>query len=181
MGGAISHPVVAAALDDDRLVSSAESWLPKTLTFDQDRLVTAIAELIVPATDTPGATDAQVNRFVDQLLTDWFDDDDRNRFLAGLADLESSSRVQFERSFLELSAAEQIALLEPLDIAAVEARIEAARDVGSFEAENLPFFAMMKERTLVGYYTSEIGMREELGYYGFTGTYSGCVPLPEIG
>jgi hypothetical protein len=181
LGGTISRPVFVAALDESRQISRAEGWRPHTLSLDQDRLVTTIAELILPATDTPGATDAQVNRFIDLLLTDWFDDDDRARFLTGLADLETGSRAEFGRSFLELSVAEQVSLLEPLDVAGVEARIEAARDVGSFEAENLSFFAMMKEMTLIGYYTSEIGLRQELGYYGFTGTYSGCIPLQEIG
>jgi len=180
LGGTISHPVFAAALDDARPISSAEDWLPRTLTFNQDRLVTAIAELILPATDTPGATDAQVNRFIDQLLADWFDDDGRERFLTGLADLEKGSRGQFGRTFLELSVSEQISLLEPLDVAAVEARIEAAKDVGSFEAENLPFFAMMKEMTLVGYYTSKVGMLEELGYEGFSGSFDACVPVAGI-
>ena len=182
LGGAISSPVTAAVLSSSRpspgTASGADDWIPRTLSPEQDRLVTVLAELILPATDTPGATDAEVNRFVDLMLTDWYDDDDRARFLAGLADLDKTSRETLGGSFLDLSAAHQTAVLEPLDRAGVEARIEAARDVGSFEVKNLPFFAMMKEMTLVGYYTSRVGVLEELEDGGFTGTYDACVPLP---
>jgi hypothetical protein len=181
LGGAISPPVAAAALGDGQTISDATDWRPATLTPEQDRLVTVIAELIIPATDTPGATVAKVNRFVDLMLTDWYDDDDRKRFLAGLTSLDETSRETFGRAFLELAAEEQTAILEPLDRAGVAARIEAARDVGSFEVKNLPFFAMMKEMTLVGYYTSRVGVLEELGDEVFTGTYEACEPIPGIG
>lgn len=179
LGGAISRPVMTAVLSGDELVASEETWRPKTLSLEQNRLVTAVAELILPATDTPGASDAQVNRFIDALLTEWFDVDDRERFLSGLADLETVSRTRFERSFLELAEAEQVSILEPLDAEGLEARIEAARDAGSLETKKLPFFAMMKEATLVGYYTSKVGMTTELEYRGFTGTFEPCVALPK--
>ncbi len=179
LGGTVSSPVVAAALSERRPVKTIGAWQPRTLTEEQDRLVTAIAELILPATETPGATAARVNEFVDLLLSDWLDAEERDRFLAGLADLEDRCRSRFERPFLELSAAEQLELLAPLDAEAAALRQAAAR--AGREVDELPFFGMMKEMTLVGYYTSEIGMRQELKYLENPGSYSGCVPLDEIG
>ncbi len=180
VGGAVSPSVVRAALGQGRPLANVDDWRPRTLTTHQNRAVTTIAELIIPATDTPGATAARVNEFIDLLLTEWVDDDERERFLTGLADLDAGSVAEHQRPFLELQQAEQMAMLEPLDVAAVEARIAGAIP-GSAHIEGLPFFGMMKEMTLVGYYTSKVGMRQELGYRGFTGTYESCMVMPELG
>src|ERR1700733_14956249 len=61
----------------------------KTLTPDQDAIVTTISELIIPQTDTPGAKAAKVNEFIDLILSDWYDEPATARFLAGLADVDS--------------------------------------------------------------------------------------------
>ncbi len=180
VGGALSSSLVAAVLGCDRRPSPAADWAPRTLSPERHRLVAAIAELILPATDTPGAAAAGVDRFIDLLLSDWLDDNERDRFLAGLDELEREARERFGRAFLELTTQEQIALLEPLDAAAAEVR-RAAVAAGLTEVEEPPFFGMMKEMTLVGYYTSEIGMTQELQHLRVAGSYHGCMPLAEVG
>ncbi|HSE53368.1 MAG TPA: gluconate 2-dehydrogenase subunit 3 family protein, partial [Gemmatimonadales bacterium] len=57
------------------------------------RAVAAAAERILPSGDTPGATDAGVPEFIDRMLADWFDSDERARFLAGIPELDRSSRA----------------------------------------------------------------------------------------
>lgn len=180
LGGSVSPAVVAAVLADDGRQTTGGSWQPQTLSADQDHLVTAIAEAIIPATDTPGATIARVNEFIDLLLSKWLDREGVRRFLDGLEEFDSRTRAVAGRSFIDLALDQQLALLEPLDREAIEVR-NAAREAGSEHAEDLPFFGMMKEMTLVGYYTSEIGMTQELLYPEITSTYSGCVPFDEIG
>jgi hypothetical protein len=180
LGGAVSNPVVAAVMSDSRRDSSSDAWQPRTLSGEQDRLVTAVAEVILPATDTPGAAVAGVNQFIDLVLTEWLGDEDRDRFLTGLADLEVSCRAQFDRSFLDLTSEEWMAVLVPLDREAVEARVKAAK-AGSVKITDQPFFGMMKEMTLVGYYTSEIGMTQELRYEEYPGSWKGCIPFDEVG
>jgi hypothetical protein len=175
LGGALSGGVVSAVLGGCKPRSPAGSWTPRTLTSDQDALVVEIAERILPATETPGATDARVNEFVDTLLTDWLGDAERDRFLDGLTALDAEAVRRFDRPFVDLSQERQIALLEPLDVEAAELRRAAAG--AREEVDEMPFFGLMKEMTLVGYYTSEIGMVEELQHTGFTGTFDGCVPL----
>ncbi len=177
LGGTITAPVWSAALTGCRR-EPGTIWRPRTLSPEQDRLVTALAELIIPETDTPGAAAARVNEFVDLLLTDWYDPEDRDRFLAGLSALEETSRSAHGRAFLELSEAEQVALLEPLDREAVA--IQWAAFSSRDEVEDLPFFGMMKEMTLVGYYTSEIGLGQELGYVVVPSRFDGCVPLDDV-
>jgi glucoside 3-dehydrogenase (cytochrome c) hitch-hiker subunit len=176
LGGSMSAGVVTAVLEGCR-GPGAGSFTARTLTPTQAELVAEIAERILPATDTPGAKDAGVAEFIDLLLTDWLDDADRDRFLAGLGELDNEARRRFGASFLELDAERQLALLEPLDLAAAERRVAAAE--AHEEIDEMPFFGLMKEMTLVGYYTSEVGMRKELHYQGFLGYFEGCVPVTE--
>ena len=85
-----------------------------TLTFftqAQRATITAIAEQIIPATDTPGATDAGVPRFIELMVADWFDDTERQLFMTGLAEVESRA----EGSFAALPAQQQLALLQTLE------------------------------------------------------------------
>jgi hypothetical protein len=180
LGGAVSNPVVAAVMSDSRQNSTSDVWRPRTLSAGQDRLVTSVAESILPATDTPGATATGVNQFIDLVLTEWLGAEDRDRFLTGLTDLEARCRAQFDRSFTDLTSDERMSLLVPLDTEAVEARVRAAK-AGSMEITDQPFFGMMKEMTLVGYYTSEIGMTQELRYEEYPGSWKGCIPFDEVG
>jgi gluconate 2-dehydrogenase gamma chain len=70
-------------------------------------------------------------------------------------------------------------MLAPLDEEAAEVRQSAAR--AGTEVEEPSFFGMMKEMTLVGYYTSEIGMTQELQHLRAAGSFAGCMPLSEVG
>lgn len=180
LGGAVSSSVVGAVLGCGRRRDTGPAWQPRALSAEQDRLVTGIAEAILPATDTPGAEAAQVNRFIDLLLSDWLEPEEKERFLAGLAELEGVCQDRFGRSFLDLTPEEQIAVLAPLDEEAAEIR-RAATTAGVAEIEEPPFFLTMKEWTLTGYYTSEIGMTQELQHLKVAGSYAGCVPLDEVG
>lgn len=180
LGGAVSSSVVGAVLGCGRRREVGSAWLPRTLSAEQDRLVTAIAETILPATDTPGAEAAGVNRFIDLLLSDWLDAEERDGFLAGLADFAAGCEERAGSSFLDLDAGERLAALAPLDEEAAEVR-RAATAAGLREIEEPPFFLTMKEWTLAGYYTSEIGMTRELQHLKVAGSHAGCVPLAEVG
>ncbi|MBI1966856.1 MAG: gluconate 2-dehydrogenase subunit 3 family protein [Gemmatimonadetes bacterium] len=134
----------------------------------QSETVATIAELILPETDTPGARAAKVHEFVDVLLAEWYDDKDRGRFLAGLADVDTRCRGAFGVDFLGASEAQRTAILAGLD-----AEVAALRAAHAKPDDH--FFSRMKWLTLYGYYTSEVGMMEELRWQVIPGTYDGCV------
>lgn len=175
LGGTISAPVLSGVLGGCRAQAGLEAgaYVPQTLTADQHELVATVAELIIPTTDTPGARAAGVHTFIDQLLTRWFAPADRDRFLAGLDDLDARARAEGGVAFVESAPAVQTGILQTLDAEAI-----AARHSGAAE---LPFFARMKELTLVGYYTSEAGATQELVYVEIAGRYDGDVPLSTVG
>src|SRR5258706_203268 len=134
----------------------AAAWRPRVLDSDQAELLATIAEHILPETDTPGARAVGVHRFIDALVAESYGAEERQQFLAGLAGLDG-------RAFRARTADEQLALLGDLDRTAD------------------PFFRSLKELTLVGYYTSEVGATRELQYVPLPGRYDGCVPLAQIG
>jgi hypothetical protein len=136
----------------DAPVSAAPGWKPSFLSAEQDRLVTAIAEAIIPATDTPGATAAFVNRYVDAILQD-ADKHERDDFLRGLKWMDDRCRSLFGGTYLESTPQEQNALLT---VISSDDNKSAADQVGC------EFFDDMKVKTIIGYYTSEVGIRDEL-------------------
>lgn len=166
LGGALSASTVAGVLAGrGEARGQGGVWTPRALTPVQAELVATIAEHILPETDTPGARAVGAHRFIDVMLAESFRGDERRRFLDGLAEVNARARRGFGRAFPQCTAGEQRALLEELDRAA---------SPGSF-------FRTMKELTLVGYYTSEIGATRELRHESVPGRFEGCVPMSRIG
>lgn len=152
----------------------------RTLNPHQNATVTVISELIIPETDTPGAKGAKVNEFIDLLLTEWFDETDTNHFLDGLVQVDAVSRKNFNTDFISCDPAQQIQLMKQFDGEAIEfARSQkiAPRSHTSLSGAN--FFYILKNLTLVGYYTSEIGFEKELGKSIIPPGHDGCAPLTE--
>ena len=145
----------------------------RTLNAHQNATVTTMSELIIPATDTPGAKAARVNEFIDLILTEWYDDEERANFLTGLAEVDGNSQKLFGKDFVSSSADQQIQMLTELDN-------EMVRSQKAIPPENAPeekFFASLKRLTLVGYYTSQIGFEQELHEQIISPTHSSCAPL----
>lgn len=171
MGGAVSASAIAGLFTGCR-PGGMGSYVPQTLTATQYDTVAILVELIIPTTDTPGARAAGAHEFIDRMITHIYTDAERTRFLAGLTDLESRARARGS-SFLESPQEAQIRILEELEAEAI-----SARSSGTAETS---FFHSLKELTLIGYYTSEIGAARELKYVHAAGSYDGDVPFEEIG
>jgi len=177
LGGAISAPTLAGALDAATRrawTAAPQDWAPRTLTAGQLELVAVMADHIIPQTDTPGARAAGVQRFVDTLLSDHYPAPERDRFLAGLADVDARTRSRHGKAFVDCTADQQVALLTAMDEAAYPVASDAPRSPEAW------FFHRMKELTLVGYYTSQIGATQELHPSPF-GAYRGDIPYASIG
>lgn len=143
----------------------------RTLDPHQHATVATVADLIIPATDTPPASAGNVAGFVDVVLSDWYADDDRAAFLAGLADLDTRSHTAFGKDFVEGSPAQQTALLHELDD-------ETSRwnDSPSKTRGPEPFFHRIKWLTVYGYYSSEAGLVKDQRFEMIPGKYVPCAP-----
>jgi hypothetical protein len=141
------------------------SW--QALDAQTGRALVAACEAILPASDTPGATAAGVDRFIDTMLADWYPARERDAVLAGLRSLDAHSRERHGQEFAEIPAEDRAALLSTLD--------EEAR---SSEKGQALWFAQLKELTIWGYFTSEIVVTQVLHESPLgPGRYEGCVPL----
>jgi gluconate 2-dehydrogenase gamma chain len=137
---------------------------PKFFTEDEFKLVSRIADLIIPNTDTPGASVAGVPRYIDVVV-------------AGSPVMQQQFRTglpMFGPDFLAKSEADQLAILTPLCTEADAGRAPA----GSLAA----LFRDIKNLTCDGYYTSQIGLVQELGYSGnmAMGAFPGCTHGDEV-
>ena len=147
-------------------VVTASTWKPAALTPAQNEAVIALTELIIPATDTPGAKAALVNRFVDHVLST-ADARERSEFIRGLTWLDDRCRSRIGKNIAGATATELTDVVTPL---AVEGTGAAA------DATGIAFFRAIKSMTITGYYTTEIGLRQELGDDGrmMLGAFEGC-------
>ena len=147
-------------------LAAAADWKPKVLNADQDATVTVLSELIIPATETPGAKAALVNRFIDAVLED-ADEHERREFLRGLEWTDLRSRELFGTDFKSATAPQQTELLTAMS---------SDKPATSADLLGRDFFRAIKSLTITGYYTSEVGMKEELGDDGqmFFAEFKGC-------
>jgi hypothetical protein len=134
----------------------------------QYETIAAVAELIVPETDTPGARAAGVGEFIDLIVAEWYTEDQRARFLAGLADLDHRSEALIGRVFLDAGASDQVRILAEL-----ESEWLSLRAAGGKPDEY--FFAQIKHLTLYGYYTSRVGVEREMHWVAIPGRYDPCL------
>ena len=138
---------------------------------DKDfQMVSRIADLIIPETDTPGAIGAGVPDYIDLLVAR---NTDHQQLIAdGLRWLDNESERTAGRNFMALDEAQQLSILEPL--CEQTERVATEKET---RPRNVEFFRVMKALTADGYYTSKIGLMEELGYKGNTvmQSFPGCV------
>lgn len=152
----------------------APDWQPAFFDPAQFEQVSAMAETILPATeDMPGATDLLVHRFIDGVVGQCYDMEDRQRFVAGLTEIDGDSRETYGNAFADCSSEEQLALLNEWD-----------REAKTFVKENpdekegpFPAFLAFKQLTLMGFFTSKRINTEVLNYDPIPGGYEGCIPL----
>jgi hypothetical protein len=137
---------------------TATAWKPKVLTPHQNSTVITISELIIPQTETPGAKAANVNRFIDGVLSE-APSTERTKFLAGLTALDERAKTEFGKPFAGATPEQQTGMLTQLSTQPGE-----------------EFFEAIKSMTIIGYYTSEVGMRQEMGDDGtlFFAEFKGC-------
>jgi len=132
----------------------APGWTPPE---SSRRLIELMADTILPATDTPGATQVGVTDFIVHIVSDWYTPEQRGAFVVGLDKFVDQCRAQTGMAFAELSLEERRRLLEACDRHALS-QPEHTPDMP-------PFFLAIKDLTIIGYCTSPAGSAA-LGYYG---------------
>jgi hypothetical protein len=170
-------------------VLGAEAFLagcttPKTgLTFSADDItfLNEVAEVIIPATTTPGAKEAKVGEFMSVMVRDCYDEKNQNIFMEGMRELQfKEAKAKMDKSFMEANAQERHDFISALDKEVKEAAAKLADEKKKDPNKKIDnakhYFTMMKELTLTGFFTSEVGATKVLRYVAIPGRYEGCVP-----
>lgn len=174
IGGAVSAPAVLAILEgcsaqDAKPVGDGTAAAYKFFKGAQAQIVTAIADAILPHTDTSGALDVGVPGFIDLMLADVYDAAAQARFNRGCAEFEIAASTSGQ-AFLERDTAARAAFVKE----SLEKALAAPRDDGK------PFILMTRELTLLGFYTSRAGIDENMWYQAVPTAYHGCVPVSQM-
>lgn len=156
----------------DLLVSCTSRKLDVSDLFKQEQvaLLNEVGDTILPATSTPGAKAANVGGFMAVMVQDCYAPEDQKIFLEGITKLNEASDKEFDKSFIQLTPEQRTTLVRALD--------KEQREYMVSKEQGAPnhYFRMMKELTLLGYFTSEVGATQALRFVPVPGRYDGCMP-----
>ncbi|MET0411234.1 MAG: gluconate 2-dehydrogenase subunit 3 family protein [Polyangiaceae bacterium] len=157
----------------------AARFSPRLFTLEQALAVEELNALIIPETDTPGALGANVPSFIESIVADVYEDDERQAFLAGLDALNESARAAHAAPFAACTALQRGVLLERL---IADAQRQLAAEAQGPETERPePFFVTLHALTIEGFCRSKPGATRVLQYVAVPGDYEGSVPLEQVG
>lgn len=192
LGGALSASTVAAVMQGCKPATTSLDWTPAFLDNDQAEALAEICERIIPTTNTPGAKEAMADRFIDVYLQDLATPEEQKEFGNGMAHLEKISQEVHGSKFAKLSAEQMDDVLSRLaggseytnkteaEIAAEMAN-EGEAAVNSGTGASGQFFNKLRQLTVAGYFTSEIGAKQALVFDEIPGDYMGCIDYSEVG
>lgn len=140
---------LACAAGTAPLLSAVEPSRPLFFTPQEYSLLDTLTELIVPADDhSPGAHQAGVAKFIDFVTAQSFPGEAKTSWTDGLRKVDAEAKQKHGSAFVNLSTPQQVALLQDMD------------------QRNDPFFGQLKQTTAFAYYSSSIGIHQEMGYLG---------------
>ncbi|SMC82342.1 gluconate 2-dehydrogenase subunit 3 family protein [Pedobacter nyackensis] len=202
MGGALSATTIGVFLESCNSTSTKSTG--SLFTEDQQKLITEVADIIIPTTSSPGAKAAGVGPFIAMMLKDCYPEEAQKAFVKGLEDLEQQAQDGYKKTFIELTVPQRQELLGKLRDATVAAtKVEKEKleeldkqktdpEKAKSQTENtgtisiLPkdkpkmeprFFSIIRDLTLLGYFTSEVGATQAYSFVEIPGRYDGCVDL----
>jgi hypothetical protein len=183
-----SDSVFAALLDaasaDPLVQETTAAQGVGTFTTADVAFLDEVADTILPETNTPGAKAARTGAFMALMVTDAYTPRNQQIFRDGMKRLEEACQREHAASFVQARPEQRVALLQRFD-AERQAELDARKATQRSRAPVPPspppdapvhFFRLMKELTLLGYFTSEIGYRQVLRYIESPGRYDPCAP-----
>ena len=141
--------------------------------FDADHVafLNEVADTILPTTSSPGAKAANVGGFMAVMVQDCYTPEQQRTFMAGIQKIDDASQKKVNKKFLDCDAKERTALLTELDKAHKQESKATPKPGTQYQ-----YFSMIKQLTLLGYFTSEAGATKALRYVLVPGRYDGDLP-----
>lgn len=172
LGGAVSAPLAFGFLNTGLRAEPGIKWVPEFFSASQAKTVSIVSDIIMPATDTPSASELGVPKFIEGMVGEVWSPTDRERFVNELETFLRKAKADLGKDFNDASSSEQKAF--------VHKRHEQIFG-GNVDWSQRPFIWSMKELTITGYCTTEVGATKLLQYEAIPGGYEGCISLEEAG
>ena len=162
-GFALTNSVILGVLNGCQPTGKPD-WIPVFLSPEQIPLINSITDLILPSTNTPGALDVHIPEFIDLMLKDNYPEKDQDVFKNGLNTFQNQVKEKYGSFFENCSQEDKLAFLTKID-----ANITQEKEKS--------FYIIVKELTLLGFFTSEKVMPTMLNYNPVPGEHKPCIPL----
>jgi hypothetical protein len=179
LGYSLSGIVFSGMLNGCK-VDNSEDWRPRFFTKEQANSIAEIAEHILPKTDTPGAKDVLVDRFMDKLIADCYEAEEQKKFLAGLTTFQKACKKLTGNTFEDCNHEQRDRFLTTQEEIPYRPAMYLWGNQIKKEGE-VSFYHQIKGLTLFGYFSSEEVGENVLNYDPVPGKFIGCLPLSEIG
>ena len=180
-GAAASASVSRALLAG---AGSNPNALKTTFSDQQQTTIGLLSEMIIPTTDTPGALAAGVPDFIATIVGEWYEPNEREIFFGGLQALDKHCDAAEGKAFHIASQSARKAALDAQQELAAQYQAPSAAGAHPLARSydgNTPFFTKLKELVVLGYYTSEVGAKQELIYAPMPGYFDGEVDFATVG
>lgn len=164
LGGVVFAPSILGVLKG--CTASPGSWTPELFSSRQAAFTTAMANTILP-----GAAEQGVPAFIESMVKDIYTEEQREMYLEAMDLLIEKCVIDTGGEFADLDADAQLEF----------ATIENTDAVEAGYGEGPQFFLILKELTMVGYFTSEYGATQILRYQEIPGVYQACIPFEDVG
>jgi hypothetical protein len=142
------------------------------LTMDDIAFLDEVGEVILPTTaSSPGAKEAKIGEFMNAIVTDCYNPGEQKIFREGISKLNEASSKKFSKTFVELTPEERHEMLLTIE-----------QEVSVYKKTKKPedpehYYSMVKQLTVWGYFSSEVGAKQALRFDAVPGRYEACVPL----
>ena len=191
MGGAISAPTLIAILDGCKPSETSTTSAIFDLSQDDRDLLAELAETIIPKTDTAGAKEAGVGPFIESMLKDCYSPMQQQHFAKGLQ-MVNGEADKLGGNFIALSPENRTAVLKTMstmgkaedesnkkaaEAKVVDSETGIVKENDKAAETPIPFFRLLKELTLFGYFTSEEGATQNLNYIPIPGRWDACIDI----
>ncbi|MEY4963555.1 MAG: hypothetical protein RLZZ323_874 [Bacteroidota bacterium] len=163
MGGAISATTMGVLFESFTVLDKSKMV---NFSVSDEAILAEFAEIIIPTTAaSPGAKAAGLGPFIPMMIRDCYPANLQELFAQGLKDMDEKCIKTYGKNFVALSDSERLQVMTNL------------RDEAKSNSKQPSFFAIARDLTILGYYSSEIGCTQAREYIAIPGRYDGSAPL----
>jgi len=183
LGGVVSGPTIAGIMHGCT-VTNEPDWIPELFSEKQALLITEIVDTIIPSTDTPGAKDVGVPKFIESMVMNVFTKEEREKFIDNLRAFSDRTVKEKGVDFMKLQTQEKYEYLMAVheeEAMNPEMQLAFMRGFSNPGENGKPIILTIKELTVGGYCTSEVGATQILKYDKLPGEWHSCIPFDQVG